>query len=723
LTATSKPISTSRDAAETPAGRRWWIDAIAIAAVILLALVINYQAIFSNDKIPGSGPNSDIWTSHWNNVNFLKTSFETYGGIPLWNSMTMSGRPFAGDPLAAIFYPPMLLSLALPLRDFFLIVMIAHLAFAGVGAYLLGRRGARFGPGASVFVAVAYIWSTRFIGHYGAGHLTMVFAASWLPWVALGVLLAIRDNPIWAAPAGLAFGLAVLAGHPQIAFYTILMIGGITLGGIIWAGWQEPDWQRRIIAGLRVIGVVLVIGIIGTLTSAAFTLPALQFTNHSLRQSGIVVTDRLPFTDIFKWLFYVKMNTSTPHETAFAPGIPVLCLAALAFVERKRRWLALGLLAGVVFCVFISAGANSPVLPFLTAHVPGFSYFRAQARIWFVAELALAVMAGFGFEWLLSRRRDLWPLQIALIALLAGNLWVMDMPLMNVEHTFNGHNPTKLESTMAKLNDGSRIYGVQRNIRQSVTTELGLHLATGQDPLQLKNYALFMQYAGGYTYGQYALAVPPYEVYDTGWPTFQKSQPNARALGLLNVGFVLSRWKLTDPNLKQVKKVDDTYVYRNEAVLPKAYLISPQLGTRLRNDSRQQLAQDAKAGIVKPDQQLGSATITSQSPGGMAIAVNARQAGYLMVGDPYYPGWQVKIDGHGATIDEVGGVLQGVAVPAGQHTIELVYRPSTVSIGLIASLLGLLAAGGWTLIVAWRARRSSRSDRGRPAAAYRRRLA
>ncbi|MBX6343198.1 MAG: hypothetical protein IRY97_12120, partial [Thermomicrobiaceae bacterium] len=116
-------------------------DAAALVALALLAVALNWPALHSRDGLPASGEGSDLWTTHWGNAAFLKEAVATTGRIPLWNPHTMSGRPFAGDPLAAIFYPPMEMVHLFSLRAFFLLLLVGHLALAGVGAYALARRG------------------------------------------------------------------------------------------------------------------------------------------------------------------------------------------------------------------------------------------------------------------------------------------------------------------------------------------------------------------------------------------------------------------------------------------------------------------------------------------------------------------------------------------------------------------------------------------------------
>ncbi|MDI3339482.1 MAG: YfhO family protein [Sphaerobacter sp.] len=684
--------------------RRWVSDALALLVVALLAVALNWQVAQIPRGLPASGEGSDLWTTHWGNAAYLKTAAATTGAIPLWNPHTMSGRPFAGDPLAALFYPPIHLVHLVPLRAFFLLLLIGHLALAGWGAYALARRGVHLGVGAALVVALAFMWSPRLVGHYGAGHLTMTMSAAWLPWVALALVLAIRERALWAAPAGLALGLAILAGHPQIAFYHLLMIAALTGGGLVWAARREPHGRARLLAALRVLAIAAGTVVIGTLIGAAMLVPAFEFTQLSLREAGLDVRDRLALPDLLRYLVTVPLDAATPHELTVAPGIPVLFLAPLA--PLRRRWLAVGLLLGVGAVATLAMGAATPVLPFLADHVPGFGYFRAPARAWFLAALALSLLAGLGFDALLAGRRELRLLQPTLLLLLAANLWALDASLLHVRDSDPGRQPSPLETAVAGAAQGTRVYGVQRNLRQAVLATLDVELADGQDPLQIARYARFMQLAGGYRFDGYALAIPPFEAYDPGWPTHQAAQPNARLLGLLNVGVVVSREPLSDPALVPVATIDGTTIYRNTAVLPRAFLLAAPLGTQLARATPAELAALVTSGAVAPDARVGAATVLGQAPDGLSVQVDARQDAYLVVGTPWYPGWEARIDGRRVPLDQVGGVVQGVSVPAGTHTVEILYRPRSVWLGLALCVGGLLTAGVWTLLLAHHARRA-----------------
>jgi uncharacterized membrane protein YfhO len=69
----------------------------------------------------------------------------------------------------------------------------------------------------------------------------------------------------------------------------------------------------------------------------------------------------------------------------------------------------------------------------------------------------------------------------------------------------------------------------------------------------------------------------------------------------------------------------------------------------------------------------------------------------LVISDPYYPGWSAFLDGKPAPLLAANYALRGVAVPAGEHTVELRYRSVPLQAGLAASALALAALLAWTL--------------------------
>jgi uncharacterized membrane protein YfhO len=78
----------------------------------------------------------------------------------------------------------------------------------------------------------------------------------------------------------------------------------------------------------------------------------------------------------------------------------------------------------------------------------------------------------------------------------------------------------------------------------------------------------------------------------------------------------------------------------------------------------------------------------------------------VVLADTYFPGWRATVDGQRSRIYEPYGVLRGVVVEGGEHIIEFVYRPWSVTVGAVMTGTGFLA--GLFLIPLGRRHTSSR---------------
>jgi hypothetical protein len=65
-------------------------------------------------------------------------------------------------------------------------------------------------------------------------------------------------------------------------------------------------------------------------------------------------------------------------------------------------------------------------------------------------------------------------------------------------------------------------------------------------------------------------------------------------------------------------------------------------------------------------------------------------AGYVVFADPFFPGWRARLDGERVPIYRAYTALRAVAVPAGEHSIEFLYRPMSVLAGAALTAMGLL---------------------------------
>ena len=66
----------------------------------------------------------------------------------------------------------------------------------------------------------------------------------------------------------------------------------------------------------------------------------------------------------------------------------------------------------------------------------------------------------------------------------------------------------------------------------------------------------------------------------------------------------------------------------------------------------------------------------------------------LILSEPHYPGWQAAVDGQAAPILRANYILRSIPVPAGEHTVDLTFRPLSFTIGAIISTIALVLIGG-----------------------------
>jgi hypothetical protein len=91
----------------------------------------------------------------------------------------------------------------------------------------------------------------------------------------------------------------------------------------------------------------------------------------------------------------------------------------------------------------------------------------------------------------------------------------------------------------------------------------------------------------------------------------------------------------------------------------------------------------------------GTAEVTRQEPNRIEVQTKSISPAILVLSENHYPGWRAYVDGKSVEVMRVDYNLRGVAVPAGSHLVKFVYRPKSVLVGLIISLLTLAALLVW----------------------------
>ncbi len=668
--------------------RQYWRESVVpllpaageLAVLVVVATALLLPAPIIQNQLPAASSYSDVMISHWPTALLIQRTFTQEHRLPLWNPYFAGGQPLAADPLAALFYPPTHLVHFLSLRDYYLVLIMGHLVFAGLGMLLLARHAVGLPRFPSLVAAVSYMATPKLIAHLGAGHITIVQTVAWFPWLALACWATVREPRRWGALLGICLALTLLAGHPQMAYYSLLMTAVLGVWFLV-KRWRL-DGRRAFL--VSVVGLAAA-GVIGVLLAAVHLLPLVEFTAHSTRQLSVSSTDAYPLWSFLYGLIAQQLagsmsTTSWQWEGMVTPGLAVLALALLAVVTRWRK--AWPLLLGVVLVAGLAMGNASPFYLLVARALPDFDRFRGLARIWFVALVPFALLAGLGADSLLRGvQRVTFRGTVA-----AGFLTVLVVALSLVVtdvgfgYARSGDvrvatTPSLLARMAAQLAGSGRIYGVQQNILQLSAVQLQVRLADGQDPLLIESYVSYMQHAGGYTASGYQLQIP------SGRPSVQ---PDAMLLGLMNVSIVVSRKPISDPRLVRVGEVNGTLIYKNTADAGPGYLVrSGPGGNPPSLDQIQRLDVSVRTVIQAPEQDT--------------FSFSTSRTAYFVIATPAFPGWNADLDGHPAPVQQIAGVLPAIKVGPGTHTLSYTYTPSSVRYGAILSAVGLLAALLWLI--------------------------
>jgi uncharacterized membrane protein len=94
-----------------------------------------------------------------------------------------------------------------------------------------------------------------------------------------------------------------------------------------------------------------------------------------------------------------------------------------------------------------------------------------------------------------------------------------------------------------------------------------------------------------------------------------------------------------------------------------------------------------------------SAKLNSYHPDTMLYSVSNAYNGYLVFSEIWYDNWRVEIDGKPAQLNKVDYTLRGLAVPAGKHTIKMVYDKGQNTTDYIERYISLAILFGMLLMI------------------------
>jgi hypothetical protein len=393
------------------------VKLLAVAAIPALVLLFFAQMAFTN-LILARGDTFLYFYPYWQ----MAADALRAGHLPLWNPHIFMGVPFIANSQVGFFYPlnwPVWLLRETPYAVSASILI--HLMIAGLGVYLLARRVLRLSPAAALGAAVLFA-----LGGYLTAqveHVNQVQGLAWLPWllVVVGPVVGRSERPpvswrIWLRAVlltGGLFAMQLLAGHTQTAFISGVAISLWLLVHLV-AGRSDRHY------GLRLAGLLAPAVAVAGLLAAVQLLPTLELTSYSARQGGLSLAEVLSFSwhplHITRSLLPGVGQSLFSEYVAFLP-LTALVLAVVGGWRWRGRPEVVALLVLAAAGLVLALGRFTPIY-WLLANLPGFDLFRVPARWLVLYALAVALLAGVGWEALAGARpAGDWPRRPLLVGL------------------------------------------------------------------------------------------------------------------------------------------------------------------------------------------------------------------------------------------------------------------------------------------------------------------
>ena len=160
------------------------------------------------------------------------------GEIPLWNPYLFAGAPFLANGQHGMLYPFSWIFFLLPAAKAYGWYTILQLWLAGVSMYIFGRV-LHLRRGGAALSGLIYQGS-GFLLTSAAVFPMIIGAAIWLPFL-LAALEKIIDSAvhgsnktlIWMVLGAIVLGLQILAGHIEITYYTLLIMAVYALWRLV----------------------------------------------------------------------------------------------------------------------------------------------------------------------------------------------------------------------------------------------------------------------------------------------------------------------------------------------------------------------------------------------------------------------------------------------------------------------------------------------------------
>ncbi len=420
-----------------------------------------------------------------------------------------------------------------------------------------------------------------------------------------------------------------------------------------------------------------------------------------------------------------------PMRMLLVAALPVALLAGIAtqaMFDRLRsepglrrmmaRCLVLILLIGLASTAMLRSIVGPPL------GVPLFIYWGSLLAT-FPSACWLLWSAGSG--------DDRWPkwtdrkFELAWSALLVADLWAMVWPLVDARPEAPIYTPPScVRFLIERVTDHDRIldrevpeHGERNPLGFALPLVNRLDQLRGYNPIDIHRYKEYIQFISD----RDEPVKPANGIIN--FPIVNKS-----LLDLLAVRYLVqpsdlpamagepldiaqdSRWQRINvdpaPETRQFvaggrQQLPPFTVYENREAFPRAFMVpraeplperSRVLAALKQADLRQVVFLEDFAppgGSSATSGRSGRAIISSYEPNHVVVLVDSDSPGYLVLADPWYPGWTCTVDDEPTRLYRANYAFRATAVPAGKHQVRFDFDPISYRRGRVISAASLAA--------------------------------
>ena len=249
---------------------------------------------------------------------------------------------------------------------------------------------------------------------------------------------------------------------------------------------------------------------------------------------------------------------------------------------------------------------------------------------------------------------------------------------------------TKTTVFLSNIPRPFRIITTDRRIFNGNTSSVyKLENVAGYDPLFLSDYAqLVTVWESGNVVqaGSFNRFVTPQKY-------------NTKIANFLNTKYVITFDNLAGLGLEKIHEEGETKIYENKNALPRAFFVNEVVKVNNRNQELEMLIDenfDLKTSAASSefsflaDKINGTVNFIEYEDQSFKINVKTDKRAPLVISNPYYPGWEARIDNHISDIKRVNYMFQSIMIPEGEHVIKFTFKPSSFYNGLYISLGSVL---------------------------------